>query len=370
MRVDVEVHSDLTLTPRMRQVCAMFDAPPNEKTTRSWQGDVPIESRPWQVGLIVGPSGAGKSTIARQMFGEERRPEWPIDRSVIDCFDPALSVEDVTSACSAVGFNTIPAWLRSYGTLSNGERFRVDLARVLSEPHDGIRWMDEFTSVVDRQVAQIGSYAVAKYIRRRPETQFVAVGCHFDVIDWLQPDWVLEPATMTFTWRSLQRRPGVDIEIKRAPRSLWSLFAPYHYMSAELSTRATCFALYVGDRPTAFAGILPLPVSRGSRAGEAIWRISRLVTLPDWQGLGLAFVLIDSLGAAYTALGSRFRNYPAHSAFVRSCAKSAAWRQLKQAGVHSAVNSAGDMGGRPCAVFEYIGPVLDERTARRLIARG
>jgi GNAT superfamily N-acetyltransferase len=370
MRVDIEVKSELTLTPRMRQVCAMFDAPPSEKLSRRWTGDIPLDAKPWQIGLVVGPSGAGKSTIARQMFGEEVRPQWPTDRSVIDCFDSSLSVEDVTAACGAVGFNTIPAWLRPYGTLSNGERFRVDLARVLSEPHDGIRWIDEFTSVVDRQVAQIGSYAIAKYIRKRPEAQFVAVGCHFDVIDWLQPDWILEPATMTLTWRSLQRRPGVEVEIKRCSRSLWGLFAPYHYMSAELSTSATCFALYVAGRPVSFAGCLSLPVSRGGRSGEAIWRVSRVVTLPDWQGLGLAFALIDSLGAAYAGIGSRFRNYPAHPAFVRSSARSKVWRQHKQAGTHSAGNSAGNMGGRPCAVFEYVGPPMDERQARRLIARG
>lgn len=373
VRVDVEVTSELALTPRMRQVCAMFDAPPSEKTSRSWHGDVPLDAKPWQIGLIVGPSGAGKSTIARQMFGEERRPTWPADRSVIDCFDAALSVEEVTAACGAVGFNTIPAWLRAYGTLSNGERFRVDLARVLAEPHEGIRWVDEFTSVVDRQVAQIGSHAVAKYIRRRPGAQFVAVGCHYDVIDWLQPDWILEPATMSLTWRSLQRRPAIECEIKRAPRELWRLFAPYHYLSAHLSSSATCFALHIGGRPVAFAGVLPVPVSSGAAKGTAIMRVSRVVTLPDWQGCGLAFALIDSLGAAYAALGSRFRNYPAHPAFVRASARSSAWRQLKQAGVHSRGNTSsamGNMGGRPCAVFEFVGPALDERVARRLIARG
>ena len=79
----------------------------------------------WKVGLIVGPSGAGKSTIARQMFGPEHTNVWG-GKSVIDSFDSALTVDQVSSALSAVGFNTIPAWLRAYGTLSNGEKFRCD----------------------------------------------------------------------------------------------------------------------------------------------------------------------------------------------------------------------------------------------------
>ena len=40
--------------------------------------------------------------------------------------------------------------------------------------------MDEFTSVVDRQVAQIGAHAIQKYVRKHGR-QFVAVSCHYDI---------------------------------------------------------------------------------------------------------------------------------------------------------------------------------------------
>jgi hypothetical protein len=115
---------------------------------------------------------------------------------VIDDFAGTLSMEQVSSACQAVGFNTIPAWLRPFYVLSNGERFRVELARRLLELSDPIV-VDEFTSVVDRQVAQIGAHAVQKYVRRN-KRKFVAVSCHYDIVDWLQPDWIFEPATMHF----------------------------------------------------------------------------------------------------------------------------------------------------------------------------
>ena len=134
---------------------------------------------------------------------------------MIDDFSPALSVDAISQACMAVGFNTIPAWLRPYGVLSNGEKFRVDLARRLLEGGDLIA-VDEFTSVVDRQVAKIGSHAVQKWARGKGR-QFVAATCHYDLEDWLQPDWVLEPATMTFRWRSVQRRPELACTIARVP---------------------------------------------------------------------------------------------------------------------------------------------------------
>jgi ABC-type ATPase with predicted acetyltransferase domain len=51
---------------------------------------------------------------------------------------------------------------------------------------------DEFTSTVDRIVSQIGSYAISRAVRKHPGKQFIAVTCHFDVLDWLEPDWVYD----------------------------------------------------------------------------------------------------------------------------------------------------------------------------------
>ena len=128
--VDFVVSSPVNRSVRARQVASMFDVPFPERSEVRWTGDVPIEARPWSVGLIVGPSGAGKSSIMRQMFGDMPDLKWSA-ASVVDDFTAPL--QEVTDACSAVGFNTIPAWLRPYHVLSNGERFRVDLARRLVE---------------------------------------------------------------------------------------------------------------------------------------------------------------------------------------------------------------------------------------------
>jgi ABC-type ATPase with predicted acetyltransferase domain len=55
----------------------------------------------------------------------------------------------------------VPAWLRPYPVLSNGERFRAGLARLVCE-QPGEAVVDEFTSVVDRQIARLGALAFAK----------------------------------------------------------------------------------------------------------------------------------------------------------------------------------------------------------------
>jgi len=365
-RVDFVVKSEIKLTPRVKQLSGMFDVPLTEKLEREWSGDVPIDTKDWNVGLIVGPSGAGKSSVMRQMFGEPKTFDWKAG-SVIDDFDGKHSIADISAICSAVGFNTIPSWMKPYAVLSTGEKFRVDLARHLMEDDDPIV-IDEFTSVIDRQVAHIGSHAVQKYVRRNAR-KFVAVTCHYDVIDWLQPDWMLEPATMTFQWRAVQRRPELAVEIARVDHSAWKLFAPFHYLTADLHRAARCYVLFADGQPAAFAGVLYRPHPTVSD----IYGVSRLVTLPDYQGMGLAMVLVDTLGAQYRAIKRRLHTYPAHPALIRSFDKSKCWQLEAKPGKFSHVNGATStlgarIGGRPCAVFRYIGPAAEDADkARRLI---
>lgn len=343
----------------------MFDVPPQDKARLEWSVEVPAISDSWSVGLIVGPSGSGKSSVMRKVYGEVPRLAWSA-ASVVDDFARSLTVQQVTDACSAVGFNTIPAWLRPFGVLSNGEQFRVDLARRLLELPDPIV-VDEFTSVVDRQVAQVGSHAVQKFARRSGR-KFVAVTCHYDVIEWLQPDWVLDMATRQLTRRLLQRRPSIDCVVGRVPYAAWRMFAPFHYLTGDLHKSARCFGLWANGRLAAFAGMLHRPHPKV----DDIMGCSRLVTLPDWQGLGLAFALIDKVGAAYKAIGKRAHTYPAHPALTRAFDRSPLWRLEKAPGKYGSATGASTSAKssqrqRPCAVFEYVGPAMDRGAAERLI---
>lgn len=366
--VDFVVSTPTSQSTRALQVSSMFDVPMGKTSSREWNGDVPIDAKPWNVGLIVGPSGAGKTSVMRQLFGEMQILDWA-QTSVVDDFARELSLQKITDACSAVGFNTIPAWLRPYHVLSNGEKFRVDLARRLVELPDPIV-VDEFTSVVDRQVAQIGSHAVQKFARREGR-KFVAVTCHYDVIDWLQPDWVLEPATMNFVWRSLQPRPTIQGHIQRVKWDVWHTFAPFHYLTADLHKAARCFATIVDGKPTAFAAMLhrPHPQVRD------IMGCSRLVTLPDWQGIGMAFVLIDACGAMYKAIGKRLHTYPAHPALIRAFDRSKVWKMTSKPSLRSPLDGKRNKselakkgyGTRPCAVFEYVGPAMDRAAALSML---
>jgi ABC-type ATPase involved in cell division len=359
MKIDVAVETPLSQSARVKQLAALFDVPLATTSRLEWAGEAPIEAEPWQLGLLVGPSGSGKSTLLRALFGAPRDLTWDA-KAVVDDFDRAQTMDAISAVCQAVGFNTIPAWMRPYAVLSNGERFRVELARRLLEtPAETPIVVDEFTSVVDRQVAKIGAHAVQKWVRRTPGRQFVAATCHYDVVDWLQPDWLLEPATLTFSRRSVQPRPRLNVEVARVPHGAWDVFRRFHYLTASLHRGAKCYVLAVNGQPASFAGMMYRPHPKVTD----IWGCSRLVTLPDWQGLGLALVLIDLLGACYKARGLRVHTYPAHPALIRSFATSPRWACVKRPGQWSTPNWTtpkknlhGYFGGRPNAVFAYIGP--------------
>ena len=378
MKIDLSVSSPVSTSMRVRQLEAMFDIPPSRESKLRWRGTVPLTDRSWQIGLIVGPSGSGKTLVARELFGADR-VDIPLSwnaLAVVEDFGNALSMDAIASACQAVGFNTIPAWLRPYAVLSRGEQFRVELARRLLELGDPVV-VDEFSSVVDRQVAQIAAHAVQKWVRRHPGRQFVAVSCHEDVLDWLQPDWVLEPAGMRFAWRSLQPRPELPIAMARLPHAAWRRFAPFHYLTANLHVAARCFGLWCNGTLAAFTATLyrTHPIARD------IQGLTRTVCLPDWQGLGLAPRLTDTVGAAYKAFGWRLHAYPAHPHFIRVRDRSPHWAivrtpdKIKNTARASSTewkpkadgSYGGLSGGRPCAVYRYVGPALPRDEAARLL---
>lgn len=311
---------DVVRTPRVMQLEGLFDLPAAKRSELARTADLPLDERDWQIGLIVGPSGCGKTTVARALFPEalDRKFDWPRDRSIVDAFPRGMGIREITGLLSSVGFSSPPSWLRPFHALSNGEQFRVTIARVLAES-PALSVVDEFTSVVDRTVAKIGSAAIASTVRRT-ERRFVAVSCHFDVIDWLQPDWVYDPSTDRFTWRSLRRRPAIALEISRTDRHDWGLFRHHHYLSGDLHPAARCFVARVAGRPAAFTAVLSHPNRDGG-----YWREHRSVCLPDFQGVGIGSALSEFVASLFLATGKRYLSITSHPGMIQHRLRSPKW---------------------------------------------
>lgn len=309
-------------TARVLQVSGMFDLPLGEKLTVRVDARLPLEQRQWSVGLVVGPSGSGKSTLARRAWPDAVVSEhkWSDDATLLDDFPKEMSTRDVVGLLTAVGLGSPPAWVRPFRTLSNGEAFRASVARALADT-DGLVVVDEFTSVVDRQVARVASHTVQKAVRRAGR-QFVGVTCHYDVLEWLQPDWVYDVAASEFAWRSVQPHPRLELRIHQVDGSVWPMFRRHHYLSADLMRSARCFGGWIGGQLVAFTSYrhFPHPHAKNIKIGH------RTVVLPDYQGLGISGRMAEWVGQMLYEKGYRYRRVIAHPAVIAHCAKSPRWR--------------------------------------------
>lgn len=350
-------------TPRVKQMSGMFDVAPAAISEQTWQVDLELPES-WHIGVILGASGSGKTTVARELFGKQlvERWDWPKDKSILDGFPAGMSIKDITGLLSSVGFSSPPAWLRPFHVLSNGQQFRVTVARTLAEQPE-LAVVDEFSSVVDRTVAQVGSAAVAKTVRRRGQ-KFIAVTCHYDVVEWLEPDWVYEPATNKMTLNvgpdgsrgSLWRRPAIELEIVRADISAWNLFRGHHYLTSEIHRGSKCFVGLVKNQPAVFTAVLPFPHPR-----RPSWRGHRTVCLPDYQGVGIGNAMSEFVASIFAATNKPYISTTSHPAMIRHRAGSKVWRMTRRPGMVNS-NSSNETGmnatsstTRITAGFEFVG---------------
>lgn len=194
-----------------------------EHSNEHFEGDIEFPEK-WNIGLIVGSSGTGKTTIANELFEKDiiTQFSWN-DKSVLDNMPENKTTEEIERMFYSVGFGSVPSWLKPYKVLSNGEKMRVDLARALLEKDFIV--FDEFTSVVDRQVAQTSCIAINKAVKKT-DKKFIAISCHRDIIEWLQPDWIFDTDIMQMVFQlshDLKENMKLDVVAENNGKSLASI---------------------------------------------------------------------------------------------------------------------------------------------------
>lgn len=181
---DIVKKLDVKETYRVARVLSDFDMD-KSKGDVHFKGEIEIPED-WSVGLIYGASGTGKTTLVKELFPDAVVDEFSWGGSFLDDFQKDIPFDEISKTLYAVGMGSVPSWVRPFHVLSNGEKMRVTLARGLLERDFFV--FDEFTSVVDRQVAKVCSLAVSRYCKKHKK-KFLAVSCHKDVVEWLEPDF-------------------------------------------------------------------------------------------------------------------------------------------------------------------------------------
>lgn len=290
----------------------------------SIEANLPIDQEDWQIGVIVGPSGSGKTSLGAKI-GPLYQPTWPDNEPIIDAIAPHQGFDVVTGALASVGLGSVPTWLRPYPVLSNGEKFRATLAKLVCEA-PALAVIDEFSSVVDRQIAQIGAGAFAKGWRRTTG-KVVLLSCHYDILDWVSPDWVFDTSTGEFQRGLLRRRPKIEMEIHQTNWSYWPLFESHHYLKLPHMIAATCYVATVNGEPVAHLAV-------STRPGLVEGRACRLVVMPEWQGAGVGMRFLNAVCEQWLQGKNRYQKplptlfHTSHPGLAAALRRDPKWTQV------------------------------------------
>lgn len=249
-----------------------------------------IINEDWNIGIIYGNSGSGKSTILKSL-GEINEVNFDNDKPLISNFD-WLEPNDASLLLTSIGLSSVPTWLRPYRLLSNGEKYRAELAYRLGIGKEGETILiDEYTSVVDRDVAKAMSYALQKYVRRSNK-KVVLASCHFDIMDWIMPDWSYSPQRGGGIDRAdylRQGKPKVELSVSRVEHKAFDLFKKHHYLTEDVNKSCMFFLFEWNNKPIGIVAI-NRSIGKGIVNGN---NISRVVVLPDFQGLGFGVKICE-----------------------------------------------------------------------------
>lgn len=171
--------------------CDSLDIDINKKSTHELKIDDINIPDDWNIGVIYGASGSGKTTLIEQTFGKDALIcEIDTSQPIINQFPDHMNYEDCSRVLNGIGLTSVPCWVRPVYTLSNGQKARAIAALEICKDKE-IIFIDEFTSVVDRTVAKVMSECVQK-MARRTNRKIVLLTCHYDILAWLKPDWMID----------------------------------------------------------------------------------------------------------------------------------------------------------------------------------
>jgi energy-coupling factor transporter ATP-binding protein EcfA2 len=326
----VRLESPVSKGYRCKRAADSLDIDAEKKSVHELTVQADVEA-PYNVGLIVGASGSGKTTLAKRMFGDDCfRAALDESKPVIEQFPKDLDYEACAAILSGVGLTSVPCWIRPACTLSNGQKARAEAALLMTR--DGLTVIDEWTSVVDRTVAKVMSHCVQKFARKQ-DKRVVLVSCHYDVVEWLNPCWVIDCNKGTYEdrrslWRGFRRTEQLTFEVREVGSETWRYFSKYHYLSERLpGGKMIMYGLFLGPEQVGFvcyANYTPRVPGK-----PLVMHFNRLVVHPDYAGLGLGRHLVNATARLVAAIVHRVMGKFSSVPVYRALRADPGWRLVQ-----------------------------------------
>lgn len=194
--VDKRFSSRVMMTDRVLEVAEAFGLGLEERDFVIYD-NLPVEVVPGDVVYINGQSGSGKSLVLRELAHQLRERGFRVANiDEVELLNKPLvdqigeSTNDAVRLLSLAGLNDAYLLVRTPDQLSDGQKYRFRLAKVIESKADV--WVaDEFCAVLDRETARVVSFNVQRTARKLGATVVVAT-THTDLVDDLKPSLIIE----------------------------------------------------------------------------------------------------------------------------------------------------------------------------------
>jgi energy-coupling factor transporter ATP-binding protein EcfA2 len=253
------------------------------------------------------------------------------------------TLEEALKLLSRVGLNDAFLFLRTYEQLSDGQKYRYKIAKMIES---GAQFwiMDEFAATLDRDTAKIVAYNLQKLARQQGKAVLAAT-THTDLFEDLAPSvHIHKRFGKEITLKYYQNKPAKECTLTKEMRIVegttedWRKLSGFHYRSHKIAAPRKIFCLKRGDElcgvivycyppPTAFGRRLVLPKMSMKELNEKLSIITRVVVHPKYRTIGLGSKLVkETLPLA----GTEYVEMPAVMAKYNPFAEKAGMQKIAQ----------------------------------------
>lgn len=264
--------------------------------------------------VIFGASGSGKSSVLRGIYKELggfflSEMKVPNDY-LINII--GVNIQEAISILSSVGLGQGHLFLCKYNELSDGQKFRLRLALMLSKGEKTV-YVDEFGAGLDVTTAKNLAITLAKYIRRNKIHAFICCN-NFDVVEALSPDRIIKMdygCEMTIMNKEdIVVRPKNNIKLEVGNFSDYLKLKKYHYLQDDV--RMDDAKILVAKVNEEIVGVQVCTSALSKRreklhpflkkVNECVLTGQRTIVHPEYNNCGIGKLLVTN--------AARIFNYP------------------------------------------------------------
>jgi len=310
---DIAYETAAELTPRTLAVAEAFGLGVSQQEKFVLYDDVELKIGETEVVYITGESGSGKSVLLRAIKQDLGKQVADMAKMRIDKDKPIIDtvgrdVNEAIALLSRAGLNDAFLFLRRFGELSDGQKYRYKIARLMESQKQW--WVaDEFCSVLDRDLAKVVAFNLQKIARQNGKGVIVAT-THGDLFEDLKPNvHVHKRFGKEIAVNYHSDVSAVECSLVRDMRVEEGTFADYKKLSVFHYRSGRCPAprrIFVLKRGCELCGVVvysyPSPFCFGrSRVWKGDFRrlqsevsvVSRVVVHPKYRAVGLGVKLVE-----------------------------------------------------------------------------